>query len=89
MAQAETIAKSLHEYQATVMGQVLVAERKTQCSQAFGHTLRLPIAILGAMTQTSLLVHFVSDRQNTTLSPIDGLFHLRREWFHAFLRLNG
>src|SRR5438477_12668933 len=68
MTQSKVVAKSLNQHHAPVVSQVTVAERKMQCSQAFGHRRIEKNASFSLLTQTPLLVDFVSTGRNRALA---------------------
>ena len=60
-AQSKWVAKTFDQHHAAEVGQMPLVERKTQCSQALWHGPKTENATFGSLTQTPLLVGFVSN----------------------------
>src|SRR6266705_247990 len=62
--QVKLLTKTVHKHQAAKVRQMLLVERKAQCSQGFWHRRKVRVALSGPPTQSSLKVKFVAGDQN-------------------------
>jgi len=72
--QAKSLAKTVHKHQAAKVRQMLLVERKAQCSQGFWHRRKVRVALSGRATQRSLKVKFVAEEQNCLPIPQNQYF---------------
>src|SRR6266581_3280458 len=72
--QAKLLTKTVHKHQAAKVRQMLLVERKAQCSQGFWHRRKVRVALSGRATQRSLKVKFVAEEQNCLPIPQNQYF---------------